>query len=242
MGCHLRKPVHVEIYGLPGSGKSTVARILATRLRKQGYEVLEPSAEIDSQKKGWRVLTKAVHTGVFFLFHPCNLEEIWRQVCKNGYTSLRGVLTQIGNIAQKLYVYCGNASPRIYVWDEGIVQAAISLSVGGMVTSAENEKWLGGFVSARLMVIKIYIETPMDVVNKRLINRSGGCSRVEKEQNAEKKEELLRKFEQACVEIENPDCHIKTCDMTAEEIVILMQMTIERILLDEAKECFGKGK
>lgn len=240
MGRYLKHPVHVELYGLPGSGKSTVATILAEVLRRQGYDVKEPSAEIDSFGTLRRVMKKAFRTVVFYLEHPVILRGVEKIVQKNGYTGL-GRWPQMVNIAQKLRIYCEDISPCIYVWDEGIVQASVSLSIGGAVSGAMNEQWLRAFIPADLMIIKLYLATSMEDVNKRLASRKGGRSRVEKTRDETKRVELLRKFECACVEIESPNGFIKTDNKTAGEIAGMMQRTIERVLLNEPKECFSNG-
>ena len=220
----------MEFYGLPGSGKSTTAKIVAEGLRQKGYDVKEPSAEIDGYAAFRRVMTKAVRAVVFYLTHPDILCEAKMLVHRNGYARF-GVWPQMVNIAQKLLAYHGNVGPCVYVWDEGIVQAAISLSVGGTVVSSDNEQWFRTHIPNGPIVIKIYLETPLEIVGKRLENRNDGQSRVEREQDETKKAELLRKFETACEEIGEPCCHIKTNNRKPEEIASLVQKAIERMLL-----------
>lgn len=238
MGRYLRQPVHVELYGLPGSGKSTTSKILAGLLRQQGYDVKEPSAEIDSFGAFRRVLTKVFRTASFYWAHPDLWHGAKKLVQRNGYTGL-SKWPQLVNIAQKFHVYCSNVTPCIYVWDEGMVQAAISLSVGGTLASPENEHWFRKFIPDELVIIKIYIETPMEIVRIRLANRNGRHSRVEKAHDETKKEELLRKFEQACKEIEPPHYLIKAGNRTSGDIANLMQERIERMLLNAPKGSLG---
>lgn len=202
----MQRNIHFEFYGMPGCGKSAVSEIVAKELEKQGYRVIRASAETGNDVNPlYRKIVKIFRTLGFYILNPSTFSEVKKLVKRNGYTGVREIGVQLVNIAQKLRYYTAKAERTIYIWDEGLTQAAISLAVKGNITGEENKEQLLSIVKANGKQLNIYIRESIETVFNRIDKRATNNSRVEKIKNTQEKVNLLRKYEGAAESIENPD-------------------------------------
>ena len=200
MGNNLNKTLHLEFYGMTACGKSTVSHILAGKLRQDGFSVAEPNYDIVYGIGSLsRRLLKAKRTVGYSMRYPARTAEVKRIVEANGYKNIKQSLPQIVNIIQKLYIYTSkNTDTDICIWDQGIIQAAISLSVTGCISSAENEKRIIELLPGDTYIKKIYLTEDLPVIKERLNKRETNNSRIEKIKDEGERDKMLLIFEDAC--------------------------------------------
>lgn len=190
---NLKQTLYVEFYGLPGCGKSTVSNIVAQWLRVDGFVVDEPSYIEDHKPVYKRKLKKLLFGCLWALFRYASFKSVSRLVAENGYNGFEK-FTQTVNVLQKLCVY-KKKSGHIIIWDQGIFQAAVSLSVKGKLSASDNLQRIIGFLPDDLTIQRVYIPTELAVSLKRMEGRRTNDSRVERLEGEENKLNMLRAFE-----------------------------------------------
>lgn len=191
----LKENVFIEFYGLPGCGKSTVSHAIARQLRESGYEVTEPSFNIDHQRNVLRLLRKSLILLTWYVCHHKHYSAIRKIVYLNGYKGAEA-LKQITNIIQKVKQYIWTGKNKICVWDQGLIQAAISLSIKGENTAGEIYGELRELLEGNIKILPVYMPVEKEVALKRMSDRQDGNSRVEKLHDDQKKNEMLNLFQQ----------------------------------------------
>jgi hypothetical protein len=195
---NIRNQIHVEFYGLPGCGKSTISHLVSNKLQKMGYIVYEPSYTLDHLNKPLaRKLKKIIATVIYYFINPLNYNRIKMLVKDNGYISKKEYLSQIVNIIPKKLVYEKSKS-CIYLWDEGLIQSSISLSYNNDINVEDNVKLLVG----KSRILKIYLKLDVEKALERMLERKTNDSRVEKEPNINTKRLMMNKYLQACDDLE----------------------------------------
>lgn len=197
----INKPLHLEFIGLPGCGKSTISHRLSVNLRKIGYNVAEPSFDMDHQSfASIRKLSKLVFLAYYYCTEHHQYKLIAKLVKSNGYKG-SAALIQIVNIAQKLVAYRRHKGADYVVWDQGIPQAAISLSSYGLRKVLDNESDIFAMLPERPSVQKVYVYCDSETALKRMSGRSTNDSRVEKMVTLESKLSALSKIESDCEDL-----------------------------------------
>lgn len=197
MGKDIGKLVFIEFIGLPASGKTTLSHVVADRLRSKGYHVSEPNYEIVHGHHGIvRVLCKLYVLLKFRLTFPVEYKQIKRIVDSNSY---HGVCAkkQLVNLILKVIAY-HHYKGGIIIWDQGIYQAIISLSITGRKNCIVNKNELLHYGLINKSIVKIYLKTPVDVAMQRLENRRDGKSRIDKIADVDKRRIEIMKFEECC--------------------------------------------
>ena len=210
-------PIHIEFYGLPGCGKSTVSHCLAEKLRAEGYKVFEPTYEMDHELNPIaRRITKLIFTIRFAIFYHKNFVSIKTMIRKNGYTKKCEIIGQLVNIAPKCYKY-ESSKKAIYIWDEGLIQSAISL-VFKNHHSAINE-CITTF-QKKYDMIPIYLCLDIQTALERMDNRSSNDSRVEKESDIGIKNRMMRSYENIIRKIKLDNGIMILANEYSEELIL----------------------
>lgn len=209
MGHCLKKSVHLEFFGLPGCGKSTLTRLLASNLRNRELKVKEPSYEIDHLKGIKRLFFKFLIGFKFALLHPQITLKTIRIVKKNGYSLFSPELIKLAlNIILKLNVYNTKTSNQIiYVWDQGLIQAAVSVAYEKEkpVLAIWNE--LTKLITNDSYILPVYLKVRSEIAIQRMNERGVTGARLEREKVQAKKEFLIKSqltcFATICNAIDN---------------------------------------
>lgn len=197
----LTHPIFVEFYGLPGSGKSTVSNIVAQWLRVDGYIVDEPSYKEDHRPAFQRKIRKLLIGCLWALSRKASFKSVSRLVAENGYKGFEK-FTQTVNVLQKLNVYWGKTD-RIVLWDQGIFQAAVSLSIKGKLSAFDNLQKIMSFLPDDVFIQRVYIPVEFAVSLVRMESRKTKDSRVDRLEGEENKLNMLRTFETGIESIRN---------------------------------------
>ena len=170
---------HIEFIGLPGAGKSTVSELLCQKLEERGVAVIRASSETgDSINPIVRKMKKLKRSVLYSISHLNQTKSISRIVKENGYKGLSKI-RHINNLIQKYYYYDNN-NHYVYVWDQGIIQAAISLSVSGNHSTNDILSQLDSIMLEKSTRICIYIKEPIETVLDRMDHRKTNNSIIEK--------------------------------------------------------------
>lgn len=197
----VKYPLFVEFYGLPGCGKSTVSHMVAERLRVTGHQVDEPSYYIDHLPNIFlRKIKKLHYFFTWFIGQRGLFRKIKSIVVDNGYSG-KSCLRQIVNIIQKIRIYRHKSSSQFVIWDQGLAQAAISLSVNGKKSAAKNLRNLYSLLPSSLHIIHILIDTNIELALSRMSSRNSNDSRVEQLNNQEEKDKMLQCFQDGVASI-----------------------------------------
>lgn len=196
----MTKCVHVEFYGLPGSGKSTISHMVAKELRAKGFDVCEPSFNSDHMLHPIvRKIFKLYKTILFSLRYPRLVKEIYELLCQGKKIELLCFLKHFLNIAPKFICYL-DSQRKIYIWDEGLVQSSIAATLDNHTNTDVVANELIS-ISGDKKIIKVYTKIDIDTALKRLEGRVKHDSRVEKEHDVLKKVDLMNQFNASCESI-----------------------------------------
>ena len=114
MEVNLKEPIHIEFFGLPGCGKSTISHQVAERLRAKGYKVYEPTYYSDHNLKPvCRKLRKLLATMYYSISHHKEYLSLIRLAKENGYTGFKDSLKQICELFNKVTLNPENAENRL---------------------------------------------------------------------------------------------------------------------------------
>lgn len=191
----VEEPLFVEFYGLPGCGKSTVSHLVATRLRDKGYIVDEPSYIIDrNYRPFFRKLKKLYIYLSWLIFHNNTFQRVNVIVSRNGYSGVVKI-EQISNVLQKISAYRASGQNRIVIWDQGLVQASISLSLKGEINAEENLKSLLHILESNVEIKYVMITLDEQIALERMSKRPTNDSRAEKIKDAKQKHQMMSRFQ-----------------------------------------------
>lgn len=185
----------LEFYGIPGSGKSTVSHILASLLKEQGLTVVEGSYILDHKISVHR--RKALKLIYSFFWITKNVNDAI-SIIKYfiGFLSIKDTIDNAINIFYKKYIVEKNKNSSFIIFDEGLVQGAISACIGTKKDVIECYKIIKRGVNGN--TIGIYIKVDEKAALNRMNGRQSNDSRVEKEHCENKKIEMLKQFQKIC--------------------------------------------
>lgn len=171
--------INIEFFGLPGSGKSTVSHEMAKKIADTGYQVTEPTYILGHSRNPLsRVMHKFLASIVFSIKHPILTKETRKLVIENEYSGIEKI-KQLVNLLNKISIYKKNAK-KITIWDEGIAQASISLSINSSIKPVDNYKKIKNIADDKAIIYLVYISTNKQTSFKRMNERQTNDSRVEK--------------------------------------------------------------
>jgi hypothetical protein len=179
----LPRPLRIEFFGLPGSGKTTVARMLHRELLEGGEAVLfSPALTRDDVAAIPRTAARLAMIGRDLPRHRDELDAV-RAVAALPQATLRDRAKAIFNLLTVLSLYRRIArSGASAVVDQGLLQAAWTAHLRGRSAAAGAvlEPWaalLARHAAGRLVFVSV--ETPVAVCVERLETRKGRHSRLQ---------------------------------------------------------------
>lgn len=195
---NMRKTVIIDFFGPPGSGKSTVVRILAGKLRNQNYKIQDNISKINNDFTSIkRIAIKSINTVTFTSKNLFFLLRIFSMLDKYSYLNLREMIKQWINICFVLTQINRSEQSDIILADQGLIQAAISLSV--RCNDVDVKKIIEKLIEKvdypiHYVCMSIQLKTNLE----RLSQRTNGRSRVDFEKKEEEKIEYLNTFYKHC--------------------------------------------
>jgi thymidylate kinase len=169
--------VALELVGIPGSGKSRRARLLAERLARRDVRVAQPAERVGpSVPTGRRLARKAAASTATAIREPATAVRVLRGIVASG---------QPGHVAGRLVQWLvaedvGARAARghgVSIVDEGLVQALWSVGLRGDVRPVLRAlDHAGRQHAAGLLVV---VRVPPEVALARLLGRRSQHSRVQ---------------------------------------------------------------
>lgn len=190
MGKDLKRGILVDFFGLPGSGKTTIARLLVNELNEKGYEIQENIYYINNECSSLkRMVIKTFNTITFTIKNFSYICDLFSMFNKGTSRNIREVIKQWVNVCFVLTNVNQTNQKDFVIADQGIVQAAISLSVtyNNVAIEAVIRK-LYEKVNSPVQHIYIYVE--LDKNLEHLNYRENGKLDVDL-----KKDEVSQKFQ-----------------------------------------------
>jgi len=187
-----RCAVVIELCGLPGSGKTTLAHALLDRLRESGMLAEAVDGPVSAAAPRHRRLPrKAILVGRAFVTHPRAQAHAARLV-GSGQPSNRDMLAMSvrWSVAQQLLDQARRSGSGAAVLEEGLLQALWS---AGLRTRSASVPDLVGLASttARPDVV-VHLDVPVELALERLRSRTSQHSRVQQLGRAEQLAEMQR--------------------------------------------------
>ena len=198
MEINLEESIHIEFLGIPGSGKSTLSHELAEALRKRGYCVFEPTY-VDAHE--FSVIGRKIRKVLIVVYVMICKRTLFKRISaivKCG--KKKEYFTHVRNIVPKLLVYL-KPKNAIYIWDEGLIQSAISLSVNTDLDVKKVKDEMFSLVNKEKMV-SVFLDVDTKTALERIEKRITNDSRVEKEYDYNKKIQFLESYKICCKHLE----------------------------------------
>ena len=193
------KGINIEFYGIPGCGKSVISHKLAQILKKEGFQVFEPTYNIVHEKSAFYRKIWKIFASLKLIFINYKSVTSIKSILRNNNLKFKNYVSQVINILPKVNIYL-NQKSYINIWDEGLVQSSISLS--NAKSSKENFYNIKENLE-NIKIIAIYVNVDFNIAIDRMKNRKIHGSRIEKEDDYAKKIEMLNDFKLKCDSIEN---------------------------------------
>ena len=218
-------PVSLEFYGLPGCGKSTISHLVAKKLREQGYAVNELTYILDHKYPP--NIRRFIKLFLSFIYSFIDNKSFCKILHIIGKSKKRIYINEIVNIMPKCWGYGNSKKYDFLIWDEGLIQSAVSSSLDDMPEE-------GGIISKEILkvasdkckVIGVFLDFPIELVEERMIKRNTKDSRADRLQG-EERTLFLKKFQKCLSLLDQHYIHITDYKKNLNEI---SQMIVQYII------------
>ncbi|BAY32317.1 thymidylate kinase [Nostoc carneum NIES-2107] len=199
MNTNNEQPLILEFVGLPGAGKTTVCREVASRLNNQGVSVIRGDEILQQwkQQSTWQRLIKLIPQTLnqwqillYSLFLAFQVKPTNRQ----SFSKAAKIFANV----KRLDAIARSAAPipqnsQIILLDQGLLQETWSVGITGTTPAAESIKQeLALLFHQRPMAI-VYFQIDVDTALKRIQNRPTAESRFDR-MHPEAAQQLLSKY------------------------------------------------
>jgi thymidylate kinase len=171
--------VLVEFFGLPGSGKSTMSRVVAEALRQKGCAVSELTYDIDHQRSTTRSqLLKLSHIAPYAAAHPGRAVSDMARVAATRQATMRDLAKSIFNWTFISSLAVRKRSPHgVLLLDQGVAQALWSVGF-----AARDQSWLDLLDTSAPALrpdLVIHVRADLRAIGDRLDRRQRHASRMD---------------------------------------------------------------
>lgn len=171
----------IEFFGLPGSGKSTLSRHVASLLRARGHHVVETTYNLDHCSQGiGRLWAKSGHVARYTMINPYRAASDLAGVVASHQTATADLAKSAFNWMFISALASHPRSPdRVTLLDQGLAQAMWSIAL-----AARRKSWLrlvSSEPSRRALCpdMIIHIRAALPTIGERLASRKRLASRLD---------------------------------------------------------------
>lgn len=184
----------VELAGIPGSGKSRRARLLADLLAERGIRVHQPQAAFaPSVPTTRRLVRKATASAAVALAAPAPTARMVRALVRSGQPRAADLVGRVVQWQVTQAVAGRSRRDGVAVLDEGHVQALWSVGLRGDLTPVLAQlDARGSTFRARAADLLVVVDVPPEVALARLERRRSRHSRTQRLDRSERLAELQR--------------------------------------------------
>jgi len=171
--------VIIELCGVPGAGKSSIARELVAELRGLGRDASLPLEDVSPRRRrSYRVGRKVGRAAMEVTRHPWTSVGAVRAVVRSGQPTQRDVAVRSLNwLVLRAAMRRARASVGFHVIDQGIIQELCSLGFCGDAQAAIDVADPGvGLLAPDVILV---VDVDLELADQRLGSRPGRESRVE---------------------------------------------------------------
>lgn len=123
----MKKPIMLDFYGVPGSGKTTIAHELAIQLKNEGWNISEPTFEWGAgSSRVKRILMKPIKAIIYYFHNKQFIDGLFKTLPYDKYTNKKDKIFDYINICSKFQTIENKDNVDIIVADEGFAQMGIS--------------------------------------------------------------------------------------------------------------------
>ncbi|MBE9083631.1 MULTISPECIES: AAA family ATPase [unclassified Tolypothrix] len=217
MNTNSEQPLILEFVGLPGAGKTTVCREVASRLNNQGVSLVGGDEILQQwkQQSTWQRLIKLIPQTLNqwqILLYSLFLAFQVKPINKQSFAKAAKIFANVKRLdaiafgaARSAIARSAAPSPQnsqIILLDQGLLQETWSVGITGTTPSAESIKQeLALLFHQRPMAI-VYFQIDVDTALKRIQNRPTAESRFDR-MHPEAAQQLLSKYVAYLQEIVN---------------------------------------
>lgn len=185
-----------DFFGLPGCGKSVCSHEFAKLLVQEGFHVNELTYNMDHRHNiVARFLWKTLYALLFrirFSKQAQAVNALLRNCLPPDKSSI--INQQRRNLLYKLYLIYTSKIQYI-IMDEGIAQAAISITTGSEYSSLALYQKLFDYIPKDVIYCPVYLETDIRTSLSNMASRKSNDSRAEKISSVAEKEKFVKQFE-----------------------------------------------
>lgn len=195
MESNLNQTIIIDLFGFPGSGKTTIVKALINEMKIKGYEVQSNIYEINNKKNSFvRSIGKLSNAFSYTLKNFRFIYDLFKSLGEKPFKNINEGIKQWINICFVLTQLNVTDYYDFVVADQGIVQAAISLTINAKDADVNT---ILNKLKNQIKHRTIYIYITIDIIANldRLEMRKNGKSRIDYEQSNNKKIDHLLKYE-----------------------------------------------
>jgi hypothetical protein len=188
-------PSLVELLGLPGSGKTHIARSVVDALTRGGTSAfLGPVGVGPEDPPARRIARKVSMLGMRALMRPIHSTRAAAAICVGQHAPADAMSRTLQWLVTQHALERAGRIDGLHVFDEGSLQALWSIGL-----RSDRDRWrrlLADLAAGRLTWVEpdivVLVDAPRDVVSERLSTRTSAHSRTQRLSAAEMAAELRR--------------------------------------------------
>src|SRR5690625_967586 len=120
----MKQSIYLDFFGLPGSGKTTIANVLVYELKKRGYTIQNNIGKINNEYNVVsRLLTKIINFITFTFKNFSYMKELFLFIRRIDFNNRVEILKQLINIGFVLTNVNNHKNEDFIIADQGVAQA-----------------------------------------------------------------------------------------------------------------------
>lgn len=194
------KPLVIDFFGPPGSGKTTISHLLGQKLSQQGYRVDESIYQVNSKiSHAMRKVIKFGTASWYTIRERAFVRDFFGSLDKKTFRNWHEALTHWLNFCFALHFLTRKSNHDIVIAEQGLAQGVVWLATHGNNNAHELFEKLEKKVGTPIIYVRVQVSEEETLA--RLKQRNDGKSEVERARDALQKVALLKEMNHVCDKI-----------------------------------------